>query len=102
MSEIYIRGIDARTMLAKANVQLTIHGNESEEYLYAHLDAVIEADALGYCECSDPSICDSPALFKGEAELTSAWESGWDRAAVSAEMANCPGCQTGDPCSSHG
>ncbi|MEQ6436280.1 hypothetical protein V8Z74_14800 [Comamonas sp. w2-DMI] len=106
MTEINIRGIEIRTLLAKAKVQSVIHSQDPDEFNGHHLEfeAFLEAQALGYQEYRTRVIEDVPGLFIGEPGLIEAWRMGWSSAAELDEIRHCSSCQTaaGDPCPYHG
>ena len=64
--------------------------------------AIIEAECLGHADYRRN--CEVPVMSEGERDLTRAWSRGWNDAAYSEELENCPCCiaAPGDPCRIHG
>lgn len=94
-----MRGLDIRANFALAKIAKAIGIDPEGDELW---EALQEAEFLGHCDYrSDRPV---PILFQDEPSLVKAWESGFDFAAESAEMAECHGCNdgTGNPCPTHG
>lgn len=104
MTEPFIRGIEARTLLAQANVQSVIHGADSHHYWDVLYEAINEAVIDGRHEYATHGYRDAPRLFAGEPLLVNAWKNGWAMARDMDEISHCSSCQAadGDPCPMHG
>lgn len=93
--------LDVRISYATAKLALCLIPSEEAEDALS--DALREAEAWGYWYFQNDRH-ELPVLFRDEPALQQAWTSGYDLAAESAEMAECPGCHdgTGNPCYIHG
>lgn len=92
-----MRGLDIRVAFALARIAAITdpHGE-------AMMDVIIDAECLGHAEYRRNY--EVPVMFEGERDLTLAWSRGWNAAAYSEELENCPCCiaARGDPCPIHG
>lgn len=66
-------------------------------------DVLMEATALGYAAYHNGE-SEAPSQIAGEHAVVTAWNSGWNSAEESAEMAECHDCNddSGNPCGFHG
>ena len=91
-----MRGLDIRTQYALAHVMKRVDPDAAVDDLY---EAECTAFSMGLNDY-ESGIGTPPQMFSGT-PLVDRWEEGYAEGADLEDMADCAGCQSGDPCSVH-
>lgn len=92
-----MRGLEIRADFAMARVLEVIDQDWAAD---AERLALLGAWGLGYDDYG-AGISEQPPLFQGEPQLLREWTRGQRSAWLDEDMADRPGCASGEPCSVH-
>ena len=92
-----LRGLDTRAEFAIAKINVLLGLWDQGDLAVA----TVGAHAQGHYDFH-AGIHTMPRLFEDEPDLCREWHAGQEGAAFDSEIADYRGCQSGDPCPSHG